>query len=508
MADCNAQATGSCSEAEGTDTTASGTAAHAEGFQTTAGAFASHTEGYATQAIGPASHAEGGASVAHGLYGHAEGRNTDAANEAAHAEGYLSAAGGFAAHAEGYATQAIGPASHAEGGAAMAVGLYAHAEGELTLALGDRAHAEGQLTTASALNAHAEGELTQATGLDSHAEGLETIASGEGSHAEGESNTSSGRASHAEGNLTAATGIAAHAEGQRSQATGDLSHAEGSQSIASGQSSHAEGAVTTASGFSSHAQGVNTVADSSFSHAEGLGTSTNMLDGVHIMGQFGAANSLSYSWYLANGTSIEAPGLAAAILSTGDVKIDGSVSSPAADYAEMFETFDGNPIEPGYFLALAGDKVRIATAADPFLVGISSRKPAFLSGNAELNWPSKFLTDEWGGTLYHDVNVPALLDRNGHVLVPEHTEQQPQLNPAWDPSQPYIPRISRPEWVAVGMLGKLLVRDDGSCLPGALCKPANNGQATAAPVPGSGYYVLKRTAPNQVLILFGTRFTA
>ncbi|REE69610.1 peptidase G2-like protein [Paenibacillus taihuensis] len=268
------------------------------------------------------------------------------------------------------------------------------------------------------MNAHAEGELTQATGLDSHAEGLQTISSGEGSHAEGESNTASGRASHAEGNLTAASGIAAHAEGRRTQATGDLSHAEGNQSIASGQSVHAEGAITTASGFSSHAQGVNTIADGAFSHAEGLNTSTNMLDGVHIMGQFGVANAQPYSWYLANGTDAQTPGLAAEILSTGDIKIDGAVSSPAADYAEMFETFDGNPIEPGYFLGLVEDKVRVATAADPYIVGISSGKPAFLSGNAELNWTQKFSPTNGGERSIRMLPYPPILIRTDKQLYP------------------------------------------------------------------------------------------
>lgn len=70
-------------------------------------------------------------------------------------------------------------------------------------------------------------------------------------------------------------------------------------------------------------RGVNTLANSFFSHAEGQGTSTNNLEGVHIMGQFGAANELTYSWYLANGTSSEDQGLAAKILSNGNVKIDG-----------------------------------------------------------------------------------------------------------------------------------------------------------------------------------------
>ena len=269
-------------------------------------------------------------------------------------------------------------------------------------------------------------------GLDSHAEGLETTASGQSSHAEGENNTASGRASHVEGNLNVASGLFAHAEGQRTIASGDLSHAEGNQTTASGQNSHAEGALTTASGFTSHTQGVNTIADSFFSHAEGQGTTTNSLEGVHIMGKFGAANEQTYSWYLANGTSDQAPGLAAKILSNGDVKIDGTVSSPAADYAEMFETVDGNPIEPGFFVALEEDKVRIASSTDRYIIGITSAKPAFLSNSGELGWNRKYMTDEWGRTLYHDVWVPAVTDLDEMKITPERMERQPLINPEWN----------------------------------------------------------------------------
>jgi hypothetical protein len=59
--------------------------------------------------------------------------------------------------------------------------------------------------------------------------------------------------------------------------------------------------------------------------------------------------------------------------------------------------------------------------------------------------------------------------------------------------------MKRPEWVAVGMLGKLLVRDDGTCKPGEYCISNNEGIATAS---DKGYRVIKRTGPNQVLVVF------
>jgi len=74
--------------------------------------------------------------------------------------------------------------------------------------------------------------------------------------------------------------------------------------------------------------------------------------------------------------------------------------------------------------------------------------------------------------------------------------QRPKLNPAYDPSRPYQPRGERKEWAAVGMMGKLRIRDDGTCLPGGFCRPNDSGVATASE---QGYRVLDRLDANKVL---------
>lgn len=235
-----------------------------------------------------------------------------------------------------------------------------------------------------------------------------------------------------------------------------------------------------------------------FSHTEGQATNANLLEGVHVMGKFGAANELPYSWYLANGQDASTPGIAAKILSDGNVKIDGTVSTPSADYAEMFETVDGRPLDFGYFVTLEEDKVRIARK-DDFILGITSAKPGILADSGELRWKHKYLTTEWGQILYEDIVVLPVLDNAGNVIVPERKERRPVLNPSWDAAQNYLPRSTRPEWVAIGLLGKLLVRDNGLCKSNGYCMPNDQGIAVPA---DNGYRVLKRTAPNQILILF------
>lgn len=52
--------------------------------------------------------------------------------------------------------------------------------------------------------------------------------------------------------------------------------------------------------------------------------------------------------------------------------------------------------------------------------------------------------------------------------------------------------------MAVGLVGKLLVRDDGTCQVNGYCKSNDEGIATATT---NGYRVMKRTGTNQIMIL-------
>ncbi|MFC6602912.1 peptidase G2 autoproteolytic cleavage domain-containing protein [Ectobacillus funiculus] len=76
---------------------------------------------------------------------------------------------------------------------------------------------------------------------------------------------------------------------------------------------------------------------------------------------------------------------------------------------------------------------------------------------------------------------PALKDEEGNIISPEHTESHPLFKSGMESEKKkYIPRMKRPEWVAVGMLGKLLIRDDGTCKVNSYCQPNDDGIATAS----------------------------
>jgi hypothetical protein len=395
---------------------------------------------------------------------------------------------------------------------AVASGYCAHAEGTFTTASGDLSHAEGQVSVASGVNSHAEGGYTVASGLLSHAEGNNTVASGRISHAEGSFSVASGELSHAEGNYSMASGNVSHAEGSNAVASGNTSHAEGGSTVASGFSSHAEGFVTKALGDHSHAEGYYSIASGLNTHAEGNSTqalgSASHAEGAfttiatehsysHIMGAYGQS-LYPNSWHVANGTAT-APGLAAVLEGvTGNLYIDGTVMSPAADYAEMFETVDGLPLEAGYFVTSDGDKIRVATEEDRYILGVTSARPSIVGGAYHLNWQGRYEVDEWGSVKYEDVEIPEEKDEQGNIIMKASTRKVAVVNPEYDASQTYTSRMDRPEWVAVGMLGKLLVRDDGTCVKNGFCRPNEDGIATASE---EGYRVLKRTGANQILIV-------
>ena len=531
---------GSKATAEGTDTTASGSSSHAEGYGTTASNHYSHAEGDVTTASGSYSHAEGCYTTASGKSSHAEGGNyssietvlgdvtidsSDIPNLSepitvkgpvaygtqSHAEGAQTLAYGYSSHAEGYRTIASGNYSHAEGYNTEASGNYSHAEGSSTMASKRYSHAEGGSTEASGDNSHAEGKSTTASGSSSHAEGNSTTASGSSSHAEGNSTTASGNYSHSEGNGTTASGDNSHSEGYYSHAEGAASHAEGYSTTASGDYSHSEGNGTLASGDRSHAEGYNTKASGNYSHAEGYNTIANNYQ--HAGGRYNvdtAEPSSSTStagsiFIIGKGTSNSARSNAFRITTTGTVYGNGPYGTSGADYAEYFEWKDkniDNQDRVGLFVTLDGENIRIANSNDDYILGVVSATPSIV-GDSYFgdNWHGMYETDIFGRYIIDTVHVEEHIDEETGETIPDYYEERLVLNPEWNNEQKYEAREDRSEWSAIGMLGKLIVIDDGTCEVNGYCKVADNGIATKSDGK-SGYRVMARLDDTHIKILF------
>ena len=330
----------------------------------------------------------------------------------------------------------------------------------------------------SASNVHKQVGNVSQSGGNSSAEGYGSVASGTSSHAEGQNSEAGGAVSHAEGSGSVAGGSTSHAEGWNSEASGDYSHAEGSGSVASGYSSHAQNTQVTA-------QGISQTAIGEYNVPQGTAGSRVTTDNAFIIGNgisTAKANAFRVTW-------------------AGAVYGSSAYNSTGADYSEFFEWLDGNIASEdrvGYFVTLDSEKIRKATSTDDYILGVVSAAPAIVGDSFNDDWQGRYVTDVWGRRLTHEVIVPAVLDEDGAIISPEHTDTVFVQNPEWNPETVYIPRDEREEWSTIGILGKLFVRDDGTCVVNGYCKSNDSGIAT---VNETGYRVLKRVSSDIVQVL-------
>lgn len=448
---------GTNSFAEGFDTTASGESSHAEGSNTTASAAYTHSEGVNTSAIGQGSHAEG-SNLEQNKYNEIvfeEPREVKIVDVVTGDSTTINVAG------------------------SQAFGLNSHAEGCSTLAYGKNSHTEGYHTLAQANESHAEGCVSMASGMFAHAEGYQTGASGEGSHAEGY--------------ITTASGGYSHAEGRGAKATSYHSHAEGYQTTASANSSHAEGYCTKATNYASHASGKYNAAMTTG------GNSTNTTGTAFVIGN-GTGSSV-----LSNAFSVQFNGI---------VKAKSTITaSTTADYAEFFEWLDKNPNEEdrvGHFVTLDGDKIKIATSEDDYILGIVSGEP-FVLGNGDCDtWNGMYLHDEFRRTMYEPApKIIEILDNKGNPtgeyeeVEGEYEGTRPILNPNYDQTKQYISRFDRAEWSPIGMLGVLAVLHDGTAEVNGYVTVNNEGIATKCTRDTrNSYRVIKKVSDKVVEVIF------
>lgn len=187
---------------------------------------------------------------------------------------------------------------------------------------------------------------------------------------------------------------------------------------------------------------------------------------------------------------------------TGNLAIAGTMSSAGADYAEFFEWKDGNPEAQdrvGYIVSLDGDKLTLANEGD-YILGVVSGTATVLGDNPEWNWAKRWVTDDFGRIQYEDEVIHhEAEERNGETIPAwDETIKAPVVNPNYNPDQEYTKRADRPEWSAVGMMGKLYVRDDGTCQVNGFAKPIN-GVATAST--SGTMRVIERVSDNVIRVV-------
>lgn len=166
---------------------------------------------------------------------------------------------------------------------------------------------------------------------------------------------------------------------------------------------------------------------------------------------------------------------------SGNVYAGGAYKTIGADYAEYFEWLDGNVDNQdriGLFVTLDGDKIKLANK-DDYILGVISANPSIVGNSAELDWHDKYKTDVYGRLIYDESHNPIVSKNYNDTLE-------------------YVPRGARKEYSKVGLLGQLVVQDDGTCEVNGYCMASVNGVATKS---DSGYRVIKRIDETHIKII-------
>ena len=259
-------------------------------------------------------------------------------------------------------------------------------------------------------------------------------------------------------------------------ASGSHSVAEGKSTTASGNYSHAEGSGTIASGDCSHASGDCTVA---FDYGQtAIGVCNAKAPGLFIIG---------------NGQDLDTLTNAFRVDIDGSTYAMGPYQVGGADYAEYFEWEDSNPNNEdriGHFVSLSSNgKIKIATSGDK-IIGVVSGNASVVGNAFEDTWSGIYLHDVYGRPIKEEIEEERVtgVDEDGNEIKETVKRTVQKVNPDYDPNQTYIPRSQRPEWDIIGLLGQLIVIDDGTCQVGERCSCNDLGIATA----GDKYDVIKR----------------
>lgn len=203
-------------------------------------------------------------------------------------------------------------------------------------------------------------------------------------------------------------------------------------------------------------------------------------------------------------------------------------ANSGADYAEYFELAKVNDKYPtedeliGKFVYINDDGKAIVAQSGDDVIGVFSSALSnygILGDTGYFRWNGKNMKDKYNRTIvkpsvrnsisrfmtipeeYNDLDNEELLAKlnlSEENKVKVETENMPITNPDYDPKREYMPRTCREEWRIVSMLGKIVVRDDGTCKVGKKCTCNADGIA----IPGNKWVVMQRISPDTIVILF------
>lgn len=280
-----------------------------------------------------------------------------------------------------------------------------------------------------------------------------------------------------------------------------------------GDKSFTSGELAQARGYCSTAMGDHVVSDGDLSQTLGCFLLANA--NQCAIGHFNSDSEASdrygtkgTAFYIGNGTEYTRSN-AFRVAYDGTPYSKAGLNTTGADYAEFFEWEDenvNNEDRRGYFVTLAGKKIKIAKEGD-YILGIVSGFPAII-GNGDEEWKGRYVFDDFGCPVVeefeYEEEVPEVItneEGEEEVIIKKvkRTGTKWKEVPDYDPERPYVQRSERQEWSAVGMLGVLSVIDDGTCEVNGFCKVTDEGTATSST---TGYRVINRVNDHIVEVVF------
>lgn len=278
--------------------------------------------------------------------------------------------------------------------------------------------------------------------------------------------------------------------------------ATGMNSLAMGEYATANGGGSVAISTGWNSSGIEANEENSIA----IGTRGIRAAAAHqiVMGEYNVTSTnTADKFILGGGGTHQARKNCLRVTTASGIYATSSYHSSGADYAEMFEWLDGNPDgedRAGRFVVLNGDKLQLAQPDDEDILGIVSGNASVIGDVFDDAWQGQWMTDIFGRPIMEEVEeaYPVQLP-DGTTEMKTHTVIRQKLNPEWNPDIEYVPRGKRKEWDAVGLVGKLVAVDDGTCEVNGYAAVGVDGIATKA-ASRTPYRVMKRLDETHIQV--------
>lgn len=158
-------------------------------------------------------------------------------------------------------------------------------------------------------------------------------------------------------------------------------------------------------------------------------------------------------------------------------------------------------------------KIELLHDADAVIVGVCTPAAAHISNDPE-EWHAKYVANETGDLFLRKERLAVGIKQYDQTNEFSYISTRPWehivnvVNKNFDEKKKYVPRSMRSEWAKVCVARSVIVKDNGTCMPGDLCTPICSDFADLAGTVEKAnieskhrFYVLKRISPTTVMIL-------